>query len=79
MNCGTQDGTIVAAHANSSRFGKGMSHKAADWAIAFLCYRCHSELDHGNKMNREEKLSMWLEASIKTWGWLVETGKVKVA
>ncbi len=79
MACGAEDGTIVAAHANWSDFGKGMSHKASDAAVAFLCYRCHSELDQGALMSKTERRAVWMEAAVKTWVWLMETGRVRLA
>lgn len=79
MSCGAQDGTVVAAHANWSDFGKGMSHKASDAAVAFLCFRCHSEIDQGAKLSKDERRSKWVEAAVKTWIWLVESGRVVLA
>lgn len=79
MSCGAQDGTVVAAHANWSDFGKGMSHKASDAAIAYLCCRCHTEIDQGASLSKAERRAKWVEASVKTWVWLAESGKVVVA
>ena len=79
MSCGAQDGTVVAAHANWSDFGKGMGHKASDAAIAFMCGRCHSEIDQGAKLTKAERRSKWVEAAVKTWVWLAETGRITVA
>lgn len=76
--CGTQDGTIVAAHSNQLRDGKGRSLKAHDYRIAALCYRCHSMVDQGYQMSRDEKREMWEEAHRKTIGWLFENGHIKV-
>lgn len=76
--CGAQDGTVVAAHANDSRFGKGAGLKAHDWAVAFLCHGCHAWIDQGNAP-RDEKREAWMVAALKTWGWLVSTGSVEVA
>lgn len=56
--CGRQDGTIVPAHANEQRFGKGMGIKAADWTVIPLCLECHTWLDNG-PAPREEKLAAW--------------------
>jgi hypothetical protein len=76
--CGTQDGTVVAAHSNQLRDGKGRSLKAHDYRIAALCYRCHSNVDQGYQMSKEEKREMWEEAHRKTIGWLFENGHIKV-
>mgnify|MGYP003353935617 FL=1 len=43
--CGAEDGTVVAAHSNQLRDGKGKAIKAHDFRIAALCYRCHHEID----------------------------------
>lgn len=69
-------GNVVAAHANWSEYGKGMGTKAHDWAIAFLCYRCHSFVDDG-PAPKEEKKSVWAHAHAKTLEWLFETGRLK--
>ena len=72
QNCGAQDGTVVAAHSNQLKDGKGRSIKASDAAIAALCYRCHHELDQGSHMAKFERLVMWEEAHRKTMRWLIE-------
>jgi hypothetical protein len=74
QNCGTIDGTVCAAHSNQLRDGKGRSLKAHDYRIAALCYRCHSKLDQGYQMDKEERKEMWEEAHRKTIGWLFEMG-----
>ena len=79
MGCGrANDGTIVAAHSNQIRDGKGTGHKAADYRIAFLDLVCHAELDQGKTMNREEKVAFWERAHRKSIAWLFESGKVKI-
>ena len=72
------DGTIVAAHSNQLRDGKGMGNKAADYRVAFICSCCHSELDQGKAMSREEKVAFWERAHRNTVAWLFESGKVVV-
>ena len=55
LSCGADnDGTVVAAHSNQLRDGKGRGIKAHDFRVAALCYKCHSELDQGSKLSREE-------------------------
>ena len=68
--CGVEDGTVVAAHSNQLRDGKGRGLKAHDFRIAALCYRCHHEIDQGSKMSKEERLNAWDEAHRATVGWL---------
>ena len=76
--CGCQDGTIVAAHSNQLRDGKGKGIKAHDYRIAALCYKCHMELDQGNKLTKQQKFYDWDEAHRKTIGWLFENDYLKL-
>lgn len=78
MHCGSQDGSVVAAHSNSLSDGKGKGIKAHDFKIAALCFRCHYDLDQGSKMTKQERRDMWLNAHIKTIGWLFENDKLEV-
>ena len=78
QNCGTRDGTIVAAHSNQLRDGKGRGIKAHDYRIAALCYGCHMELDQGTSMSKQERVEMWDEAHRKTIGWLFENDYLEV-
>jgi hypothetical protein len=78
QSCGREDGTVVAAHSNQLRDGKGRSIKAHDYRIAALCHRCHMELDQGASLNREERHELWEEAHRKTIGWLFEQGHIKI-
>lgn len=72
QHCGVRDGTIVAAHSNQLRDGKGRGLKAHDYRIAALCFRCHAELDQGSKMCKQERVNMWEDAHRATVGWLFE-------
>ena len=45
VSCGTDDGTIVWAHSNRQKHGKGMGIKAHDLFGAYLCSRCHKDYD----------------------------------
>ena len=76
QTCGAQDGTVVAAHSNQLRDGKGRGIKAHDYRIAAVCYRCHMELDQGTKMTKEERAESWDEAHRGTIGWLFENGHI---
>ena len=77
MGCGAQDGTVVAAHSNQLRDGKGRGLKAHDYRIAALCYRCHMNLDQGKDLTKEQRVELWEEAHRETIGWLFENGKLK--
>lgn len=78
MHCGISDGTVVAAHSNQLRDGKGRGIKAHDYRIAALCYACHHELDQGNKLSKQERVDMWEAAHRSTVGWLFDNDKLKV-
>ncbi len=81
FRCGADnDGTVVAAHANMQSFGKGMGIKSADWAIAYCCHRCHDIIDgRAGKHNRAERNEMWIDAHVRSVGWLFESGKLVVS
>ena len=74
--CGRKDGTIVAAHSNQLRDGKGRGIKAHDYRIAALCHQCHSEIDQGAKLSKAERIEAWEEAHRRTIGWLFESGLI---
>ena len=76
--CGIEDGTIVAAHSNMLRDGKGMGIKAHDYRVAYLCYKCHHAIDQGSGYGRAMKDSVWEEAHRKTIAWLFENGWLDV-
>lgn len=80
FHCGKyNDGTVVAAHSNSQSMGKGMGHKSHDWAIAYVCQRCHDEIDgRAEKLSRDERHAMWLIAHFKTMEWLFSTEAIVV-
>ena len=70
---------MCAAHSNQMRDGKGKGIKAHDYRIAALCFRCHSELDQGSKLSREERLQIWEDAHRKTIGWLFDNNYLAIA
>lgn len=78
MNCGAQDGTVVAAHSNWLRDGKGKGIKAHDYRIAALCFRCHSEIDQGKSLSKQERQENWEYAHRQTIAWLFESGHLQV-
>lgn len=78
QHCNIADGTVVAAHSNQGRDGKGRGLKAHDYRIAALCFTCHAELDQGRDMSREERLNMWEAAHRGTVGWLFENDHITV-
>ena len=74
QNCGIEDGTVVAAHSNQLRDGKGKGIKAHDYRIASLCFKCHSELDQGRSLSKMERVELWEEAHRRTIAKLFEEG-----
>ena len=78
QHCGKQDGTVVAAHSNQLRDGKGKGIKARDYRVASLCFMCHAELDQGKNLSKAERLEMWEEAHRKTIGLLFDNGHLQV-
>jgi len=64
--CGNDDETVVGAHSNSSKYGKGRGIKADDNMIAALCWDCHHALDQGHYLNKEEKEEFWMDAHLRT-------------
>jgi hypothetical protein len=76
MSCGTEDGTVVAAHRNE---GKGMGIKVSDALVAALCVRCHYELDQGKSWTRDFRRAIWNQAYIKTMQYLIENEVLKVS
>lgn len=80
MGCqGRNDGSVVSAHSNQYRDGKGRSLKAHDFRIAFLCQPCHHEVDQGHRMSREEREAFWEAAHRATIGWMFESGHLVVS
>lgn len=71
-------GTTVAAHSNSLAHGRGAYHKAPDYYSAYLCQRCHDEVDgRAGKLTKEEKREKWLSAWVRTVAIWFEEGIVK--
>lgn len=76
--CLNLNNTVVAAHSNLGEHGKGMGNKAHDGMTAWLCYRCHTRLDQGSDMNREQKREFMLTAICRTYMHLWEQGLIGV-
>lgn len=49
-----------------------MGLKTSDALVAALCTECHSELDQGRNLTRDERRDMWNRAYIKTMQTLIE-------
>jgi hypothetical protein len=74
QKCGRQDGTVIAAHSNQLRDGKGRGIKAHDYRIAALCYTCHMDIDQGAHLTKEIRKELWEDAHRKTIGKMFELG-----
>jgi hypothetical protein len=74
QHCGIEDGTVCAAHINWGG-GKGRAIKADDNLIASLCHACHSALDQGSDMTKEERQNLWFKAHQRTVLVLLATRK----
>ena len=74
----SNDGTIIAAHSNSLTDGKGTGIKASDSAIAYICHECHNTIDNSNTP-KDTKRTIWLEASLKSYRYMIENGILKLA
>ena len=63
--------TVVAAHSDSSRHGKGRGIKAHDCFIAFLCFNCHAHVSTLKREKREELFSAAMR-STRNWLWAMQ-------
>lgn len=70
MICGAQDGTVVAAHSNQLRDGKGKGIKAHDFRVAYLCSTCHYTIDQSPYLSKEDRIETWERAHRNTIEWL---------
>ncbi len=75
VECGRQQRT-QAAHSNLAEHGKGKSIKASDAAIMALCDECHSMLDQGSSLTRDERHQLTYRAIANTYIALVEAGRL---
>jgi hypothetical protein len=58
QNCYIEDQT-QAAHSNWAEHGKGRGIKASDEFTAALCQSCHTELDQGSRLSKEQRRMLW--------------------
>ena len=75
--CNNNPETVVAAHSNQLKHGKGGGLKAHDCYVAWACYACHAELDQG-KMRYEKKCEYWQAGFERTMLQMFLQGIVKV-
>lgn len=77
IRCGADDETIVPAHANQLRLGKGTGLKAAPWTVIPLCLKCHTWLDNG-KASRLETLEAYTQGWNRHMANLLDEGQVEI-
>ncbi|MFC0666771.1 hypothetical protein ACFSKY_22575 [Azotobacter chroococcum] len=66
---------VQAAHRN---FGKAMSQKTDDCLTAALCPSCHSAIDNGKDMTRDERRAILDKAICETLAQLARMGLIEV-
>lgn len=66
---------VQAAHRN---YGKSMSQKTDDCLTAALCPSCHSEIDNGKHMTRDERRAILDKAICETLAQLARMGMIEV-
>ena len=66
---------VQAAHRNE---GKGAGMKTSDCLTAALCPECHSEIDQGKHMTREDRRATMNSAIVMTLEALVKAGRVEI-
>jgi hypothetical protein len=75
VQCGTE-GNTQAVHRNQ---GKGMGIKTDDCLTAALCVGCHSAIDQGKDMTRDERRSVLDFAILMTLAALAKNGLIRPA
>lgn len=66
---------VQASHRNE---GKGAGMKTSDCLTAALCPECHSEIDQGKHMTREDRRATMNAAIVMTLEALVKAGRVEI-
>lgn len=61
VSCGIDDGTVVWAHSNEQKHGKGIGIKAHDLFGCFICHKCHFLYDSSTSMNKFDKQAWFRE------------------
>lgn len=69
------EGQTQAAHSNWAEHGKARGLKASDEFTAALCQKCHTELDQGARLSKEQRRMLWQMAYQKTVAKLKASGK----
>ena len=64
---------VQVAHRNE---GKGMGMKSSDCNTAAICPSCHSAIDQGGEMTRDERRAMLDKAIVLTHEQLIKAGRL---
>ena len=75
QRCGAHGAQV--AHSNQLRDGKGRGIKSYPYRVAALCADCHTEIDSGARLSKEERREAWEEAHRRTVGELFARGLVR--
>jgi len=73
--CGRSD--VQVSHSNQLRDGKGRGLRSFPWRVAALCVPCHTDIDSGKSLTKEQRRDLWDEAHRKTIGELFERGLIR--
>lgn len=67
--CNNDTDTVVAAHSNLGRHGKGGARKAHDHYSVWACARCHTWLDQGQatRIQREQAFMAGHARQVAEW------------
>lgn len=57
--CRSNPDTVVPAHSNQLKDGKGKGLKADDRMTVPACAQCHYELDQGRRLSKEQRRVIW--------------------
>lgn len=72
--------TVVACHSNELIHGKGKGIKSSDAFSVWGCSHCHSMLDQGNQLSKQEKKKLFDKAwfkQVNEWTNIAETMTIK--
>lgn len=78
--CSYDSSTVVAAHSNKQRHGKGTGLKAHDVFVAWACDRCHSAIDGRiqTDLSPQELQEFWQWGFERTLISAIEQGFIKL-
>jgi hypothetical protein len=80
-NCmGDEGSTTVACHSNDLIMGKGKGIKSSDAFSVWGCSPCHSMLDQGNQLSKQEKKKLFDKAwfkQVNEWANIADTMTLK--